>query len=146
MKPIEITPALLSTIKEKAEKAMPGPWEVDETPTDIGTFYEIYSTDWLVADCEKDGASATFIAVANPAVVLALIAEIERLEKQVELWQHDYNVLTEHLTGLEKEADWLANYIGEHACVNGEPETTICPSRESCRNHWREATRKAIRE
>ena len=81
---IEITSELLTDLKEKAGKAMPGPWELDETPTDIATYYEIYSTDWMVADCEKDGASAAFIAAANPAVVLALIERIERLEKENE--------------------------------------------------------------
>ena len=47
---------------------------------------------------------------------------------------------------IEKEADWLATFIGRHECIKGTPESTICPSDEACMNCWREAARKAVAE
>ena len=40
-------------------------------------------------------ANANYIAAANPAFILTLLAEIERLEKQSELWRRDYETLVD---------------------------------------------------
>lgn len=96
---IEITPELLADLKEKAEKAIPGPWIYDD-----GCVYLAYDPpkenrvhDWsssnprFVCDFDDDEyhqyesgkearANAHYVAAANPAVMLALIAKIEELE------------------------------------------------------------------
>ena len=73
---IEITPALLSDLRQKAEAAGGGYWQIDLT-------YVVYEqrdgrSDTFVVSCEDASASVmTHIAAANPAVVLALVAEVE---------------------------------------------------------------------
>lgn len=143
----------IARLKELAEKAMPGPWELDETPTDIGTFYEIYSAEWMVADCEKDGASAAFIAAANPAMILELIAAIEKLssklieeQKRSERTENNNIALRNKLIQLEKESEWLVAELGDG--LGWPPCGRVCRDCNFlCRcNHWREAARKAVSE
>jgi hypothetical protein len=89
--PIEITPALLADRRQKAEAATPGPWKVIETPRPD------YSEDLRIVPCDAYGNSrgdgpigdvfggykrpvaenAAHIAAASPAVVLALINQLD---------------------------------------------------------------------
>jgi hypothetical protein len=98
MSQIEITPALLSDLRQKAEAATPGPWKVIETPRPD------YSEDLRIVPCDAYGNSrgdgpigdvfggykrpvaenAAHIAAASPAVVLALVAEVERLRDRLD--------------------------------------------------------------
>lgn len=128
----------LADLKAKALKATPGPWELTNIP-DV--------TDILVTDTRNVVGStfriknAAFIAAANPATVLALIAEIEelrgkpclpvdacyecqevetelrleneRLNELVSLWRRDHENLGSCFGRLEKEADWLAKKLAE---------------------------------
>jgi len=88
---IEITPALLADRRQKAEAAGGGYWQIDLT-------YVVYEqrdgrADTFVVSCEDAEASImTHIAAANPAVVLALVAEVERLNSALDelLCQFDY--------------------------------------------------------
>lgn len=80
----------LARLKELAEYATPGPWKLQ---------YAGLCARWLVnmeGDHVIDGMvnprEGGFIAAANPATILDLIAEIERLEK---------------------EAAWLAGLVAE---------------------------------
>lgn len=98
MSQIKITPALLAEWRQKAEAATEGPWKVIETPSPD------YSEDLRIVPCDAYGNSrgdgpigdvfggykrpvaenAAYIAAANPAVVLALINEIERLKDKLD--------------------------------------------------------------
>ena len=76
-----------SELKRLAEAATSGPWSYDGSyvcPARVegGTTY--VETWRSVADCAQP-ENTKFIAAANPAAVLALIAENERLSTQVRL-------------------------------------------------------------
>lgn len=93
MDKIDITLSLLSDLKEKAERAIPGPWDYCGYESGNGNVE-------LTIGAEKPGQNicklssqlyhknclynAAFIAAANPAVVLALIRRILELEKEIE--------------------------------------------------------------
>lgn len=69
---------LAQSLKAAAEKATPGPWEVQ-----FGE--EIYATDGVdneqVAIATLDARDADYIALANPANVLALIEALEKAQQ-----------------------------------------------------------------
>lgn len=81
-----MTPADLSRIEVLAREATPGPWRV------LSDSYVIQNGPEYVADA-MDGydatapatmaANAAYIAAANPAAVLALIAELTSLRAAV---------------------------------------------------------------
>lgn len=107
---IEITPELLADLKDKAQKATAGPWVYDRSGVDLDYEPENKRTYGYGCDnrfvCDlNDGeyheyeseteqdANGEYIATANPAVMLALIAKIEELQKQIrclEAWT-EYN-------------------------------------------------------
>lgn len=78
-----------SELKRLAEAATPGPWAYDGSyvcpaRTEDGTTYvELWRS---IADCHQP-ENTKFIAAANPAAVLALIAEVEALRKDAERWR-----------------------------------------------------------
>lgn len=86
-----------SELKRLAEAATPGPWAYDGSyvcpaRTEDGTTYvELWRS---IADCHQP-ENTKFIAAANPAAVLALIAENERYLKLVERMVDQYVPLTE---------------------------------------------------
>ena len=69
---------LAQSLKAAAEKATPGPWEVQ-----FGE--EIYATDGVdneqVAIATLDARDADYIAMANPANVLALVEALEKAQQ-----------------------------------------------------------------
>ncbi|HDZ1952039.1 TPA: ead/Ea22-like family protein [Klebsiella pneumoniae] len=71
---------LAQSLKAAAEKATPGPWEVQ-----FGE--EIYATDGVdneqVAIATLDARDADYIALANPANVLALIEALEKAQQRI---------------------------------------------------------------
>jgi hypothetical protein len=80
---IEITPALLADRRQKAEAAGGGYWQIDLTCV----VYEQRNgrADTFVVSCEDaSAADLTHIAAASPAVMLALVAEVERLRNRLE--------------------------------------------------------------
>ena len=157
----------LMRLKELAEKATQEDWNClyrfDEWENYVGP-EEWADIGQSVCICryEKD---ASYIAAANPAVVLALIAEIECLRKSnddlktrimrktqringlgdsLEYLRKDYRNLCQILinrnlliTRLEREADQLAKYLADSA-VEGNYEDAVA--------YWREAARKAVAE
>ncbi len=98
MSQIEITPALLSDLRQKAEAAGGRPWEVQDRRRSMRSpHYHIAVVDdyWqdeaelLIAETiggkgQKVWANANHMAAANPAVVLALVAEVERLRNRLD--------------------------------------------------------------
>ena len=80
-----------SELKRLAEAATHGPWGYDgsyvcPTRTDGGTTYvELWSS---IADCHQP-ENTKFIAAANPAAVLALIAESEDARRTGAYWKDE---------------------------------------------------------
>ncbi len=156
---IEITPEHQAALNAKAEQSTPGPREVVDIPTDIATYYDIYAADdWMVIDCDKYGKDAAFIAAANPAVVLALIDKIERLEEDFEAAARSAADESVKAVKLEEEADWLANKLAEASGSMFDDEMEDlgfeCPyecKQPGCtlncrKRNWRESARKAVAE
>lgn len=83
----------LEGLKTAAEKATPGPWGCDDSEVyqENPEHAMIAETVPLDGDNDPTGfsqqerANAAFIALANPATVLALIAEVEVLKAHVSL-------------------------------------------------------------
>mgnify|MGYP005965292043 CR=1 FL=1 len=71
---------LAQSLKAAAEKATPGPWEVQ-----FGE--EIYATDGVdneqVAIATLDARDADYIAQANPANVITLIEALEKAQQRI---------------------------------------------------------------
>ena len=80
MSQIEITPELLNDLRQKAEWAGHEHWQIDSN-------YVISSQcddRYVIADENASASVLMHIAAANPAVVLALVAEVERLRDRLE--------------------------------------------------------------
>lgn len=97
---IEITPKLLADLKEKAKKATAGPLF-----TGIIGNHSIYTKNELAEDTIKIGTctenkdvanNANYMALSNPAVMLALIAKIEQLEKEADYLAERLNIICKH--------------------------------------------------
>ena len=73
----------LAKIKAAAERATPGPWTA-EPMVGRGAWISSGENEWTALSCgntdESARSNAAFIAAANPAATLALIARVERLE------------------------------------------------------------------
>lgn len=143
MQPIEITPELLAELKERAEAATPGPWKVHTLEVQNPCSVLTRTASWIVLSdgenlplADRKGVSNNrHIAAANPATVLALVAEIERL-KQFEKptckhwWSEDHECWDSgcmEITGLHIGADsepydYCPNCGGVTEIVD-EPET-----------------------
>lgn len=89
MAEIKITPELLAELKEKAEKATPGPW-VLEIWSGQGTATHVKqgltTGNGAHVASYVNGSCAEYIAAANPSVVLALISEIKRLRHKEDFY------------------------------------------------------------
>ena len=89
---IEITPALLSDLRQKAEAATPGPWKCVARPEALllgvqsvdGVPISVIAGDRPLTDMRQAIADNYYIASANPATMLALIARIRELEELID--------------------------------------------------------------
>ena len=81
MDKIELTPEKLADIKQKAEGCDPKYWVMDQHGDVMAVDFESEGTQPKIASVEflED---AEYIAAADPATVLALVEEIERLQEQ----------------------------------------------------------------
>ena len=149
------TESLLSR-RALAEKATPGPWEVDKSEITSAVYVE---TSWGHLICDSsDHGDAAHIAVSDPATVMADIAEILRLRAEVEFWRQETQDVRENFERtlqcardktdrLEREADWLALVLANAGCgiplteYIGEAVNGMSPPAPE---HWREAARKAV--
>ena len=115
--------AQLVRLKERAEKATPGEWQ--------HCFARGRWDGWIIDEQNRDilkevsnfRENAAFIAAANPATVLALIAEIEQLDKEAD-WLAKQ--------ALAKDQSW--RYDGFLVDIYRSIE------------EWRKAARKAVEE
>lgn len=103
---------LAQRMKAAAEKATPGPWYVHDKPCEDGNYGIDTSDKEFLAETvvwwgfarqsiwrEED---AKYIALANPANVLALVEELERKEEQRANWFQMAQKLGEDLDSAEK--------------------------------------------
>ena len=70
-------------LRELAQNAAPGPWYTS-APSEHAVWYDIKDGRYLIADTSSgftDDGNAEYIAAANPATVLALLDELDRLRK-----------------------------------------------------------------
>ncbi|EDT9361810.1 hypothetical protein A9571_004150, partial [Salmonella enterica subsp. enterica serovar Miami] len=72
-------------LREAAEKATPGPWEMEQeniwfTDTDGYVKHLIYVQQGDDVDDKQDHYNTAFIAAFNPKVALALLDEVEAAE------------------------------------------------------------------
>lgn len=156
----------INKLEGLAGKATPGEWLISTSDgIDWGDLYittedrnkaemqwiatvddALFRADETQTDFQKEqNANACYIAAANPAMVLEMIAtfkgrlsflEHELVEKDIEL----ENTKVE-LKSLEKEADWLAEEVA--SVYKSEFEGTMDLLDAS---GWREAARKAVME
>ncbi len=99
MNKVELTPAKLAELKQKAEAAencSPSPWVFKEMPSVKGEVRD--SENFQVAGWFILGWQAEHIAAADPATVLALVEEIEILKTALNLLLWEY-----YSTDLEQE-------------------------------------------
>lgn len=136
---IEITPELLAELKEKAEKVTPGnlnilyPKDTDGMGTSISDVNGNIILSMRGRSINKRKFNSEYIAAANPDVILALIAKIEKLEK---------------------EADWLSLSLSRGGSLDPfccpenmpyKPITECLADHGSCVECWREAAKKAVK-
>ncbi|CAH6232990.1 hypothetical protein AI3067V1_4621 [Klebsiella pneumoniae] len=101
---------LAQSLKAAAEKATQGRWEyypentsieynVDSMDEDQGSIVYVDSGDFTQAQTDRNGE---FIALANPANILALVEALERKEEQRANWSQMAQKLGEDLDAAEK--------------------------------------------
>ena len=130
---IGITSELLTDLKERAEKAMPGPWAYGTDAEKCGAKYPdtnrvyanlhpqddhvygiLLSVNHNLKICDT---TAAYIAAANPTMILELIAELE-------YWQGYADVLEKEKSAYYREFDRLAKELGVFEKTDpGNPET-----------------------
>ena len=111
----------IARLKELAEKATPGKWK---NPGRQYIVSDIDPSEPIICDVIGNNFrfDIAYIAAANPQVILELIAENERLERQV---------------------NWLAmscQSVRKYPTLNGRPED------DWTAHKWRKAARKAAEE
>lgn len=87
----------IEALKQAAQAATPGPWhqatDHQGTPDSrvINSEYEMLAElDGYCDDYRTEIANAAFIAAANPAVALELVARLERAERDAKDWRTLY--------------------------------------------------------
>lgn len=85
MDKIDLTPAKLAELKQKAEGCNPKYWVMDQHGDVMAVDFEGKETQPKVASVEflED---AELIAAADPATVLAMVEEIEQLRRMERKW------------------------------------------------------------
>ena len=89
----------IEELKRKAEAATPGPWRAAISSSMVNSVCTTFET---VCETGKNIDDALYIAAANPAAILALIAEIDSLRDEV-------NGLTGELGRERERVDWAVS-------------------------------------
>ena len=116
---------LAQRMKAAAEKATPGPWYVHDKPCEDGNYGIDTSDKEFLAEAvvwwgfarqsiwrEED---AKYIALANPANILALVEALEKAQTKADVYDmlRDGYGLREKGVGLADLVDWQAKRIAE---------------------------------
>ena len=130
---------LAQRMKSAAEKATPGEWVYFPKNTSIeydvgsdesqGSILYVDSGDFTQAQTDRNGE---FIALANPANILALVEALEKAQAKADVYdmlRDDYG-LREKGVGLADFVDWQAKCIAEleSRTVTVKLPTTIEPT------------------
>ena len=117
-----MTDAELSSLESLARAATPGPWDTKEGPD----FSEIFAHDKNIALIGSQHADAAFIAAANPAAILGLIADLRQTQK---------------------ERDWVIEQIenGWPCPPTSDEFVGDCDKEMSCKNCWIDAAKEATK-
>ena len=116
----------LDALEAAAKAATPGPWknaagykiEVAATGTHCASAWERYTYETgKEITAEQAKANATYIATANPAVVLELVTELRRQRKAMQRLARALRVKTRALAIAQREC----KYAQERAAMNGRP-------------------------
>ncbi|MDE4610592.1 ead/Ea22-like family protein [Klebsiella pneumoniae] len=130
---------LAQSLKAAAEKATPGQW-VAFTDTATRTF-SVHTPDdarceniikWAGFDCQKNAKSnAKFIALANPANILALVEALEKAQRYIEELR-DWNA------GLAQESCERQQLISELEPIRAAAEKLVrCKGRYHSEQNYR---------
>jgi len=133
----------LSELKAAAMAATPGPWDAELNEVWVmrdGTadfmLTDIFGDNELSA--EQDRANAAFIAAANPAVILALLAELEAKDKHIA--ELEATEIKPEGLALMSEAIGAHGYI-VGCLVQGRPDLALEESRK-----WADAFSQAAEQ
>ncbi len=120
---IEITPELLNDLRQKAEAYDLKEWVVDDQNVIAGIGY---NTEFIAETIAKPDAE--YIAAASPAVMLALVAEVERLNKRFDEQKLLATRMIEHAAEQKIEIDRLNDKLDELICsgCNQQPKFCVC--------------------
>jgi len=134
----DLTPDRRAALKTLASAATPGPWFIEGAHNDYAIVGDVKghtngwawpSTKVLQLDTYKmqpTRENAEFIAAASPDVVLALLAHLERLEKDVRLLAHlerladDVRLADEKYALAMKQIDALEEALRVARLITGE--------------------------
>jgi len=98
-------------LKRAADAATQGHWDVDDPWVVYSNFgggcTYLASTDALDTDHDQSVKNASFIAAANPAAVLALIAENDANKERADAEQESYDSQRRILDAVKAERDQL---------------------------------------
>jgi len=132
MSQIEITPALLSDLRQKAEAAGGMQWKVYEASDSSIYIYEDIEGSHLAEVWSHfaevwSAKDANHIAAASPAVMLALVAEVAKLkvdllETQIQRAEGVLRMFRgeqQDFTGLFSEGDLIAEGLDKPAEIDG---------------------------
>ena len=89
MSKVELTPAKLAEIKQKAEAAegvAPSPWTFSHTSGEYRFFYEVRDSGDYQVVYDMSVEEGEHIAAADPATVLAMVEEIEQFRRMERKW------------------------------------------------------------
>ena len=110
-----LTDSELAELRARAEAATPGPWERPSFPQDHrivarqgSAEQTIAEVRWVPPTWATRGANADYIALANPATVLRLLDELQRLRASAaaERARHERMLA-------QANAEWAAGDTGE---------------------------------
>lgn len=112
-----------SELKAAAMAATPGPWGINRTGNTIvsnqshpvATVSDAFHRQLAGGGVGKD---AEFIAAANPAVILALLAELEDERASREQWQQNCTRAAERIAELEEQSERLKKELHNEGAAN----------------------------
>lgn len=113
----------ITELKALAEKATPGPWLHEKENVHTGgvcsvnqggePWFEVWSPNWMDAPAKNNEADAAYIAAANPAEILELIAQLEDAQGEIRALRATEQNLRDRLAQVEAEHAALLKAISD---------------------------------
>lgn len=111
----------ITELKALAEKATPGPWLHEKENVHAGgvcsvnqggePWFEVWSPNWMDAPAQNNEADAAYIAAANPAAILELIAAHEDAQGEIRALRERVKALEEGLRRATDALDLLTDKV-----------------------------------